>query len=66
MKLPPAGAGGIFWLQAKNELEPFGLPLHHQTGVWCFMWLNKKGQNKKIIVLLSYSVLLPERFFLRN
>jgi len=19
---PPAGAGGIFWLQAKNELEP--------------------------------------------
>ena len=28
--------------------------------------INKKGQNKKIMVLLSYSVLLPERFFLRN
>jgi len=34
---PPAGAGGFFWLQAKNELEPFGLPLHLQTGVWSFM-----------------------------
>jgi len=40
---PPAGAGGIFWLQAKNELEPFGLPLHLQTGVWSFMRLNKEG-----------------------
>jgi len=28
--------------------------------------INKKGQNKKIIILLFYSVLLPERFFLRN
>jgi hypothetical protein len=27
---------------------------------------SKKGQNKKITILLSYSVLLPERFFLRN
>ena len=27
---------------------------------------NKKGQNKKIMILLSYSVLLPERFFLEN
>ena len=26
----------------------------------------QKGQSKKIIVLLSYSVLLPERFFLCN
>jgi len=26
----------------------------------------KKGQSKKIFVLLPYSVLLPERFFLKN
>jgi len=27
---------------------------------------NKKGQNKKTTILLSYSVFLPERFFLRK
>jgi len=26
----------------------------------------QKGQSRKIIILLSYSVLLPERFFLEN
>ena len=36
---PPAGAGGIFKLQAL--LEPSGLPLHLQTGVWSFMRLNQ-------------------------
>ncbi|GAH93418.1 unnamed protein product, partial [marine sediment metagenome] len=36
-EIPSAGARGIFWLQAKNELEPFGLLLHLQTGVWDFM-----------------------------
>ena len=25
---------------ATSELEPFGLPLHLQTGVWSFMRLN--------------------------
>jgi hypothetical protein len=44
---PPAGAGGIFWLQAKKELEPFGLPLHLQTGVWSFMRLNNTNQEVK-------------------
>jgi len=44
---PPAGAGGIFWLQAKKELEPFGLPLYLQKEVWIFMQLNKKDRIKK-------------------
>jgi len=30
------------------------------------LYLNKKGQSKKIILLHSYSVLLPEKFFLGN
>jgi len=29
-------------------------------------YLDKKRQSKKIIILLSYSVFLPERFFLKN
>jgi len=29
---PPAGVEGFFWLQVKNELEPFGLPLYLQKG----------------------------------
>jgi len=28
--------------------------------------MNVKGQSKKIIILLSYSVPLPERFFLKK
>jgi len=51
---PPAGAGGIFWLQAKNELEPFGLPLHLQTGVWSFMRLNKNTIKLTINITLKY------------
>jgi hypothetical protein len=37
---PPAGAGGIFNYNL-IVLEPYGLPLHLQTGVWNFMRLNE-------------------------
>jgi len=31
---PPTGVGGFF--RIRFSIEPFGLPIHHQTGVWCF------------------------------
>jgi len=48
MKLPQQELGGFFLLQAKTELESFGLPLHLQTGVWSFMRLNKKSREKEL------------------
>jgi len=45
---PPAGAWGFLMLYATTVHEPCGLPLHHQTGVWCFMRLNKYDINQNL------------------
>jgi hypothetical protein len=39
---PPAAAGVFFDVTCGILHEPCGLPLHNQTGVWCFVRLNKK------------------------
>jgi len=41
LKLPQKDLGASFGYKQENELEPFGLPLHLQIGVWSFMRLNK-------------------------
>jgi hypothetical protein len=47
MKLPRQEPGVSLRLHAIILHEPFGLPLHHQTGVWCFMRLNKNGARNE-------------------
>ena len=54
MTLPRQEPGVSYRLHAISLHEPFGLPLHHQTGVWCFMRLNKIcreviGEMEKIL-----------------
>jgi hypothetical protein len=40
MKLARQEPGVSSRFHAINLHEPFRLPVHHQTGVWCFMRLN--------------------------
>ena len=35
------------------KFEPFGLPLHLQTGVWSFMRLNKSNTTWRISCMLT-------------
>ena len=40
--------------------------IYFAKNIYIIFFIKQKEQNKKIMILLSYSVLLPERFFLRN
>jgi len=46
MTTPRQEPGGSLRLHSIILHEPFGLPLHHQTGVWYFMRLNNAQSSQ--------------------
>ena len=41
--------GGIFNVASKSQLASFEWPLHHETGVLRFMWINKMRELREFL-----------------